>query len=453
MSTSEDGADIPSSTTPSPAPSQAANITADVLAKHHTTSTKKSSAKKTSTHRTSAKTASVKKSATKTTTTKKSSTKKPATKATGKPSAADDKVAGSTYPAGASTMTAIITPSVVTYTMLGAETQNPASSYLSGQSNYPVPTLPSNLMVPAATVEPALANKPINKNTGTLVINTGNENKLAPLQWKPNYSRDQGKGGTINGQSFFVFADTNTFGPPSGGNDGVFTGAVSNSVALDLGMQPAHGQSLQLRDPVGAYATANGFLRGFVPFTQGESYFNGKGNGRIAIWPESSIIPLTGTSALQYAPIIYINSTGYHFAGTTMYEITIPSEGGPVANRVATRLFDTSSGVEWGCLGGVRSYGSSGTSGGNVYIFGNHPGGLMLARVPVDSVSKASAYTYWQGGNSWTSTQPQKASTTNTFIGGAFSTVDIFYSPRHLTFIAVYMDECEFEYSYSHDCH
>jgi len=236
----------------------------------------------------------------------------------------------------------------------------------------------------------------------------------------------------------------------SPGNPGTFTGAVSNSIALDFGMNPAQGQALQIGDPMGAYSGPNGALRGFVPFTQGESYYNGNSKGRIAIWPESSVIPLTGTSALQYAPIVLINGTGYHYAGTTMYEISIPSEGGPVADRVATRLFDTTSGVEWGCLGGLRSYSSDGQTGGNVYILGNHKGGLMIGRAPIDSAADATAYTYWQGGNSWTATQPGKTSTTNTFLSGAFSTVDIFYSPRHLTFIAVYMDECKSSFSHRH---
>jgi hypothetical protein len=65
----------------------------------------------------------------------------------------------------------------------------------------------------------------------------------------------------------------------------------------------------------------------------------------------------------------------------------------------------------------------------------------MIGRAPVGTVTKANTYTYWTGnGDNWSSIQPPKASTTNTFIGGQFSTVDIVYSPRHLTFIAVYMN-------------
>jgi hypothetical protein len=283
-----------------------------------------------------------------------------------------NKVASSSYPPGAATMKSIITPSIVTFSLLGAPTHNPAMQYISGQTNIPVPTLPSKLLGAAATVESALAAKKINKNTGTLQVNAKNKASLTPLSVKPNYSRDMGKGGTIGANSFFIFADTLSYGPANGNTPGAFTGAASNSVAMDKGMLPAQGKALQLMDPIGAYATQNGFLRGFVPFTQGESYHNQKGKGRIAIWPESSIIPYTGNSALQFAPIVMINGTGYYFAGTSLSSISVPGQGGPVANRIATRIFDTSSGVEWGCLGGMRSYSSDGLTGGNVYIFGSH---------------------------------------------------------------------------------
>lgn len=232
-------------------------------------------------------------------------------------------------------------------------------------------------LTPVATVEGLLAEKPINSNTGNLVVNAANKGNIAPLNYKPSYSRDQGKGGTIGDQSFFVFADSLSYTPAKGDTPGNFTGAASNSVALDKGKNPANGKSLQLQDPIGAYSGPGGALRTFVPMTQGETFF-GTEFGRIAIWPESSIIPLTGTSAIQYAPIVMSNKTGFYYAGTTMYEITIPGQGGPVANRVATRLFDTSSGVEWGCLGGLRSYGPSGSTGGNVYIVGGHKVSLCI---------------------------------------------------------------------------
>jgi hypothetical protein len=303
-----------------------------------------------------------------------------ATTAAGTPSATTiapievniNKVASSSYPPGAATMKSIITPSIVQISLLGAPTHNPAMQYIAGQTNIPVPTLPSKLMGAAATVESGLAIKKINKNTGTLQVTNKNKANLTPLSIKPSYSRDMGKGGTIGSNSFFIFADTLSYGPANGNTPGAFTGAASNSVAMDKGMLPAQGKALQLMDPIGAYATQNGFLRGFVPFTQGESYHNQKGKGRIAIWPESSIIPYTGNSGLQFAPIVMINGTGYYFAGTSLSSISVPGQGGPVADRIATRIFDTSSGVEWGCLGGMRSYSSDGLTGGNVYIFGSH---------------------------------------------------------------------------------
>ena len=46
-------------------------------------------------------------------------------------------------------------------------------------------------------------------------------------------------------------------------------------------------------------------------------------------------------------------------------------------------------------------------------------------------------FTYWNG-TFWTDDMPSNSSTAY-FIEGAFMDIDIFYSPRHLTFIAVYM--------------
>ena len=46
-------------------------------------------------------------------------------------------------------------------------------------------------------------------------------------------------------------------------------------------------------------------------------------------------------------------------------------------------------------------------------------------------------YQFWQDG-SWSSVMPGPSST-DYFLAGNFMDVDIFYSPRHLTFMAVYM--------------
>lgn len=222
---------------------------------------------------------------------------------------------------------------------------------------------------------------------------------LKNLNTVPSYSRDSGRGGHIGNTHIFVFADTNTYTAPGSSGEGSFTGAVSNSVAMDVGMLAAEGKPPVIKDSMGSFASANGALRTFVPWTEGEIAYNldNIGKSRWAVWPAQSLITLNPTTALQYSPIVWINSTSsgvtYTQAGVTLCEITIGAAG-PVANRVATRLFDIGA-LQWGVIGGVRSYGSSGTSGGNVYIFGKVSQGLMLGRAPAASVADQSAVCYY----------------------------------------------------------
>lgn len=257
-------------------------------------------------------------------------------------------------------------------------------------------------------------------------------------------SRDQGKGGNVAGVNIFVFADTGSYSAPPATGTGAFTGFVSNSIAVDRGLGPVSGNPVTLSDPIGAYANKAGAPRGFFPLTQGEQAYNNlmiPYSQRWAIWPESSFIPLNPTTSLMYAPIVYCNTSGgssFTYAGTTLVEITVPSIGGPVANRIAPLLFPKG-GIEWGCLGGVRSYGPSGTSGGRVYIFGAGKTGLYIGRTNATQVTDQTSYQFFQGNGIWNSTVPT-ASSNKIFTQGAFSTVDIFYSPRHLTFIMIFQN-------------
>lgn len=258
-------------------------------------------------------------------------------------------------------------------------------------------------------------------------------------------SRDQGKGGNVAGTNIFVFADTGSYSAPPSKGTGAFTGFTSNSIAVDRGLGPNSGLPVTLSDPIGAYANKAGAPRGFFPFTQGEQAYNNlmiPYGQRWAIWPESSFIALNPTTSLMYAPIVYCNTSGgssFTYAGTTLVEVTVPSIGGPVANRIAPLLFPKSS-IEWGVLGGVRSFGPSGINGGKVYIFGAGKTGLYIARTNATQVTDSSSYEFFQGSGVWNSTIPTNSNTKAVFTQGAFSTVDIFYSPRHLTFIMVFQN-------------
>lgn len=272
---------------------------------------------------------------------------------------------------------------------------------------------------------------------------------MKPLKYNPLLSRDGGKGGNINGVNFFIFADTDIASPANGSTLGTFEGFVSNSVAVDVGLGPASGKALTIQDGAGEWCNNAGTMRGFIPMTTGEQKYNTlfetKGQ-RYAIWPETSIIPVTNDTAVMFAPIIYSDSNTtsgtvtFPYAGSTQVLVTIPNPdaGGPVATRPNPLMWGSTD-VEWGCVGGIRSWGASGVGGtdGNIYIFGAVTKGLLMARVPAVSVTDKTQYEYYAGSGNWTTTVPTTKST-NYFIQGPFSTVDIFYSPMHKTFICVY---------------
>lgn len=112
---------------------------------------------------------------------------------------------------------------------------------------------------------------------------------------------------------------------------------------------------------------------------------------------------------------------------------------GPIATRFNNLMWDSTL-PEWGCTGGIRSWGPSGVGGtdGMIYIYAATTGGLLLARVPAASYASVSAYSYYQGNGTWGAVSPKASQTSAYLMTGAFSTLDIFWSPKHSTFMMVY---------------
>ncbi|MCJ1248665.1 hypothetical protein MMC30_005883 [Trapelia coarctata] len=356
----------------------------------------------------------------------------------------------------------VIQPSIA-YSQLHGPTQNhPTSQYI----HYIAPpdlTLATNLLTVGIEGDLSI-DYPISQDTGNLLLNSTSEPLLSDLTDTPHLSRDGGKGGLLGGAHLFIFCDTGSYSTTTDNTNGNFLGFVSSSVATDTGMNALYGNPIDLEDGIGGWSDNVGRMRGFSPLTQGEQSYNiamqGKGQ-RYAIWPESSIIPLNSESALLYAPIVYDNvdtttrAAVFTYTGATLLTLSAANQAGPVATRTVDRLFEENE-VEWGCVGGIRSWGPSGIGGndGSVYIFGNVRGGILLAKTTPDSVADrnsvsgiyltaqstlltASQYQYWTG-NAW-SHGMQSPTSTAYFISGSFMDVDVFYSPRHLTFIIVYM--------------
>ena len=291
--------------------------------------------------------------------------------------------------------TKVVVPTIA-YSQLHGPTQNyPTSQYF----KLPLPpdlTLTANLLV--AGVEGDLSiDYPISRDTGILQLNATTQPLLTDLTDTPHLSRDGGKGGIINGEHLFVFCDTGSYSTTTDNTNGNFLAFVSSSVATDVGMYALYGNPIHLQDGIGEWSDNVGRMRGFSPLTAGEQGYNlaMQGNGqRYAIWPEASLIPLDSQNSLLYAPIVYDNvdeTTGtatFTYTGATLLTVTAGNTAGPSAERTVDRLFEETE-VEWGCVGGIRSWGPSGIGGsdGTVYIFGNVAGGLLLAKTTPDSVA------------------------------------------------------------------
>ncbi|KAL9102038.1 MAG: hypothetical protein Q9163_002771 [Psora crenata] len=348
---------------------------------------------------------------------------------------------GVTYASGDS----VIPPKIASAHLHGPSLNIPSKQYV----NYEVPKgieLANSLLTIGVNGD-LTTGYDISPQTGVLDVNISTQSLLGSLSGTPHLSRDGGQGGMINGQHLFVFCDTGTYTTATSSANGQFLGFVSSSVAIDTGMNGLLGNALNLQDGIGEWSDDVGRMRGFAPLTDGEQAYNQamQGNGqRYAIWPESPIIPIDATSGIMYAPIVYDNvnreteATVFTYTGATLLTITAGGKGGPVAERTVKKIFDQDE-IEWGCAGGFRSWGPSGIGGddGSVYIFGNIQGGILLGRTSPAQVSDRTSFEYWDG-SSWTNQMPTTSSKAF-FIEGPFMDVNIFYSPRHLTFIIVYL--------------
>ena len=289
----------------------------------------------------------------------------------------------------------IVTPEVAESHLHGPTRNHPTNQFIEWKSPADL-SLVKNLLKVGIDGDLSV-NYGISLDTGVLELNSSTQSLLAYLTDTPHLSRDGGKGGYLNGQHLFVFCDTGSYTTTTDTTNGNFLGFVSSSCATDIGMNGLQGDPLYLEDGIGAWSDNVGRMRGFAPMTRGEQSYNlaMQGNGqRYAIWPEASILVIDAETALLYAPIVYddvnmeTKATVFTYTGATLLSVTAGGLGGPIAERIVDKLFNQDE-VEWGCSGGIRSWGPSGVGGkdGQVYVFGSVSGGLLLARTGYDNVT------------------------------------------------------------------
>lgn len=251
--------------------------------------------------------------------------------------------------------------------------------------------LQSDLLTPGINTD-LITDFEIAGDTGTLRSNSSPlADQLVDLSVIPHLSRDGGKGGELDGHHIFVFCDTASFTTTNETHKGEMVGFASSSVAVEAGSYGVFGMPLRLVDGIGQWNDDVGRMRGYSPMTHGEESFNValSGNGyRYAVWPESSIIPLNKTHALQYASLVYdevnmgTQDAKFTTIGNTLLTVSVDEKYGPTAERTVKRLFNQGE-VMWGSLGGIRSWSSKGQESieGKVYLFGGTPQGVLVARV------------------------------------------------------------------------
>lgn len=293
----------------------------------------------------------------------------------------------------------VVTPSLAGTKLHGPSRNVPTEQYLEVKSPQLI-TLDDDILVVGVN-DDISTQYALSLDTGVLEVNDSSQALLAPLKNTPHLSRDGGQGGYLNGQHLFIFSDTGSYSTTTSTTNGDFLGFVSSSVSIDVGMNGLESKALDLKDGMGQWSDDVGRMRGFAPLTQGEQSYNkemqGKGQ-RYAVWPESSIIPLANETALIYAPIVYTNvnhatkKAVFTYTGSTLLSVTAGGLGGPMAERKVDRIFEQDE-IEWGCAGGMRSWGPSGVGGtdGKVYVFGNIQGGMLLSRTSVDTVADRDA--------------------------------------------------------------
>lgn len=307
---------------------------------------------------------------------------------------------GVTYATG----TSVIVPSVASSHLHGTAQNQPSTQYINMQSGTGI-NLAQSLLVVGVNGD-LTTGYDLSSQTGILQVNISTQSMLSPLKGTPHLSRDGGRGGYVNGQHLFIFCDTGSYSAPTASTNGDFHGFVSSSVAIDVGMNGLYGKALSLQDGIGEWSDDVGRMRGFAPLTLGEFAYNQamQGNGqRYAIWPEASLIPLDAETSLMYAPIVYDNvnmatrAAVFTYTGNTLLTVTAGGQGGPVAQRAVEKIFDQNE-VEYGCGGGIRSWGPSGIGGddGKIYIFGIVSGGVLLGRTSPSSVADRKSVSFPQ---------------------------------------------------------
>ena len=248
----------------------------------------------------------------------------------------------------------------------------------------------------------------------------------------------QGRDGTysalMNGKSVWLFNDTALTQNNASG-----TNFFSNSMAWATNLNASSGITLN-----GNYVDSSGAPAQFFPFLPWETQYNAEHSSsnctatpcgaEFAIWPGPLVPDVARNRALIFYDEIWRSPTysGWINIGEG---VAIWQDGKitrPVVNagsQYPTLMF---TGTQVGFSAGWV------TSGDMLYMYGNLGGFLIedtqVAQVPLESVTTPSAWTYYAGNNTWSSS----ASDAVTVFNGGAAGSSIFYDTYLGMYVAIY---------------
>ncbi len=203
------------------------------------------------------------------------------------------------------------------------------------------------------------------------------------------YSRDIGRSSIFKGRVYYLFGDTFC-----NNKDGEFIGIQSSTSAVVLDKsKPLKSTYLACQE--------DGLVDQLVPLTEAEhrlekTVWKDNTHPRVTLWAFGGMVEALGNGWLWYQKGVLLEKEGkeenkYH--GTGIACVQADDHGRLFAHRALPLMFNENEPR-------VGTF-SSIVEGDFVYLWGDHGvgygNGIILSRVPKNSVANKSCYTYWNG--------------------------------------------------------
>lgn len=194
------------------------------------------------------------------------------------------------------------------------------------------------------------------------------------------YSRDIGRSSCFAGRLYYFFGDTFCKNA-----EGLFVGVSDNTIALIPDpCNPLQSEYLDIQE--------DGVVKTLLRLTDDERSLKEAGM-RVVLWAFGGIVETSqGVGWIWYQKVLIDSHNLQHYQGTGLARVSVRGPDGQLsAFRCEDLIFEA----------GEPRIGtfSSLVEGDFVYLWGNHGGGVILARVSKFSPTSRNAYRFWNGRN------------------------------------------------------